>query len=204
MASALTLRVRGPSGQSTLSLPAAATVAELASAVAERVGVSLARLELRSGFPLRVIEWRAAAADSAAAATLGLSSGESLQASESAEPAAQPAAAAADSVLLADGSGFAVQRRIMASDNSCLFRAASYLFSQDRAGGTALRRVVADAVLADPERFSEVVLGKTPEEYAAWILLEDSWGGAIELAILSEKHQTEICAVDVQTQVRKL
>ena len=196
---ALTLRVRGPSGQSTLSLPAGGTVAELTAAVAERVGVPLARLELRSGFPLRVLEWRGAAADAAAAAALGLASGDSLQASES---AAEPAPAASDAELLSDGSGFAVQRRIMASDNSCLFRACAYLSTQDRGGGAKLRRVVADAVLADPDRFSEPVLGRAPDEYAAWILLDDSWGGAIELAILSEKLGFEICAADVQTQAR--
>lgn len=206
---ALTLRVRGPSGQSTLSLPAGGTVAELTAAVAERTGVELARLELRSGFPLRVLEWRSADAAAAAAAALGLQPGDSLQASESVAPAAEPAPTASDAELLSDGSGFAVQRRIMASDNSCLFRAVAYLSSQERNkptkktnGVSELRRVVADAVLADPERFSEPVLGKSPADYAAWILLDDSWGGAIELAILSEKLGFEICAADVQTQVR--
>jgi ubiquitin thioesterase OTU1 len=199
---ALTLRVRGPSGQSTLSLPAGGTVAELTAAVAERTGVELARLELRSGFPLRVLEWRSADAAAAAAAALGLQPGDSLQASESATPAAEPAPTASDAELLSDGSGFAVQRRIMASDNSCLFRAVAYLSSQERISGGELRRVVADAVLADPERFCEPVLGKSPADYAAWILLDDSWGGAIELAILSEKLGFEICAADVQTQVR--
>ena len=203
MASALTLRVRGPSGQSTLSLPACGTVAELAAAVAERAGVPLENLELRSGFPLRVLDWRSAEAHAPAATALGLSSGDSLQvqATEQASEPAQPAPAAPDFVLLSDGSGFAVQRRIMAADNSCLFRAVAYLTSQDRAGGAALRRIVADAVLSDPERFSEPVLGRPPSEYADWILLDNSWGGAIELAILSEKLGIEICAADVKTQV---
>jgi hypothetical protein len=130
MASALTLRVRGPNGQSTLTLSADVTVAALAEAVAERTGVQLARLELRSGFPLRLLDWRSAPGE--LAKSIGLSSGESLQASETAaEPVAEPSPAAApasaDVVLLADDSGFAVQRRLMASDNSCLFRAVAYI-----------------------------------------------------------------------------
>ena len=204
MASSLVLRVRGPGGQSTLSLPASATVAEVVTAVAERTGVPLARLELRSGFPLRVLDFRVAPEGSPAATALGLSSGDSLQASEAAEPAqaveADEPAPGPDAVLLADGSGFAVQRRIMASDNSCLFRAVAYLFNQDRAAGGALRAVVAAAVLADPEQFCEAVLGKPPAEYAEWIKRDDSWGGAIELAILSAHYTTELCGADIQTK----
>ena len=201
----LTLRVRGPGGQSTLSLPADATVGAVVKAVAERVGVPLARLELRSGFPLRILDFRAAPESMPAATTLGLSSGDSLQASEAAEHvqaavAAEPAPGP-DAVVLADGSGFAVQRRIMASDNSCLFRAVAYLLSQDRAGGGALRAVVAAAILADPEQFCEAVLGKPPAEYAEWIKRDDSWGGAIELAILSAHSTTELCGADIQTKV---
>ena len=201
MASSLVLRVRGPGGQSTLSMPASATVAEFVKAVAERAGVPLARLEMRSGFPLRVLDYRAAPESAPAAAALGLSSGDSLQASEAAQAAeaAEPAPGP-DAVLLADGSGFAVQRRIMASDNSCLFRAVAYLLNQDRAGGGSLRAVVAAAVLADPEQFCEAVLGKPPAEYAEWIKREDSWGGAIELAILSAHYTTELCGADIQTK----
>ena len=208
MASSLVLRVRGPAGQSTLSLPADATVSAAIKAVAERAGVALERLELRSGFPLRVLDWRAAPEDASAAAALGLATGESLQASEAAETvraveAAQPAPGTVpDAVLLGDSSGFAVQRRIVASDNTCLFRAAAYIMSQDRTGGDALRAVVAAAVLADPEQYCEAVLGRPPSEYADWIQRGDSWGGAIELAILSANFGTELCAADIQTKAR--
>ena len=198
----LTLRVRGPGGQSTLALSPDATVGALVKAVAERTGVPLARLELRSGFPLRVLDFRAAPESAPAASALGLASGDSLQASEAAEPAqAAEATPGPDAVVLADGSGFAVQRRLMASDNSCLFRAVAYLLSQDRAGGGELRAVVAAAVLADPEQFCEAVLGKPPAEYAEWIKRDDSWGGAIELAILSAHYTTELCGADIQTKV---
>jgi ubiquitin thioesterase OTU1 len=55
------------------------------------------------------------------------------------------------------------------------------------------------AVLADPARFSEVVLGKPTAEYAQWILGPDHWGGAIELSILCEHYKMVISCVCIQT-----
>jgi ubiquitin thioesterase OTU1 len=51
----------------------------------------------------------------------------------------------------------------------------------------------------DPVTFSDVFLERPNEDYAKWILLPKSWGGAIELAILSEHYSTEIAAFDVST-----
>jgi ubiquitin thioesterase OTU1 len=55
-----------------------------------------------------------------------------------------------------------------------------------RAKAHALRRLVAQEVLADPLEWNEAVLGKAPPEYCAWIQQPDKWGGAIELSILSK------------------
>jgi hypothetical protein len=54
-------------------------------------------------------------------------------------------------------------------------------------GGTLMwhRSVIADAVAADPETYSEGFLGKPNPEYRAWIRNPQHWGGAIELSILS-------------------
>jgi ubiquitin thioesterase OTU1 len=46
--------------------------------------------------------------------------------------------------------------------------------------------VVASAILSDPIQYNEAILGRSVEEYIEWILKPNSWGGAIELAILSE------------------
>jgi ubiquitin thioesterase OTU1 len=45
--------------------------------------------------------------------------------------------------------------------------------------------------------YCEVILGKSNDEYCAWIQKDQSWGGAIELGILSEHYGVEICAIDV-------
>lgn len=52
------------------------------------------------------------------------------------------------SVALPDGS--CVVRRIIPSDNSCLFTAVGYVMEHDRGKAAQLRRVIADAVAADP------------------------------------------------------
>lgn len=52
------------------------------------------------------------------------------------------------SVQLADGS--CVVRRIIPSDNSCLFTAVGYVMEHDRTKAQELRKVIADTVAADP------------------------------------------------------
>lgn len=37
------------------------------------------------------------------------------------------------------------------------------------------------------------------DEYCAWILLDDSWGGEIEISILSFHFKVEIVALDIQS-----
>jgi ubiquitin thioesterase OTU1 len=74
---------------------------------------------------------------------------------------------------------------------------------------------VADAIRADPETYSDLVLGSVSrasgfhsgilrrkdfrqprEKYISTILKSNSWGGAIELAALSDLYKTEIGALD--------
>ena len=68
-----------------------------------------------------------------------------------AAPAPPPPSAAgpAPTSAPADGGG-AVARRIIASDNSCLFNAVGYVMQRSRSVARELRRVIADAVAADP------------------------------------------------------
>lgn len=58
---------------------------------------------------------------------------------------------------------------------------------------------VADTIRDDPFTWSEAVLGMEPEQYRQRILKKTTWGGAIELAILSQVYSTEIDSVDVQS-----
>jgi len=97
-------------------------------------------------------------------------------------------------------SGKAAVRRIVPDDNSCLFSSIAYVMGRGRCGAAEMRSLVAEAIVSDPVQWNEVVLGRDPSEYAAWILDMSKWGGSIELSIFSQQLAVEISAFDVQTQ----
>lgn len=90
-------------------------------------------------------------------------------------------------------------RRIIDADNSCLFNAVGYALRRKRKVGSELRQMITEAVRGSPDVYNEGILGKTPEEYCAWISDSKSWGGEIELSILSKKLVVMITVVDIQT-----
>ncbi|PWA86876.1 ubiquitin thioesterase OTU1 [Artemisia annua] len=92
-----------------------------------------------------------------------------------------------------------IVRRVIPSDNSCLFSAVGYVMDHDKNKAAELRQVIAATVASDPTKYSEAFLGKPNEEYCAWILNPEKWGGAIELSILADYYGREIAAYDIQT-----
>jgi hypothetical protein len=103
------------------------------------------------------------------------------------------------SALDIDDDGTVAVRKVIDADNSCLFNAIGYVFFRSLAKAKELRKVVHDAVLSDPDTFSEAALGKPPKEYAEWVLRPNSWGGQVELFVLSTHLRKQIAAYDVQT-----
>ncbi|PKA59546.1 ubiquitin thioesterase OTU1 [Apostasia shenzhenica] len=92
-----------------------------------------------------------------------------------------------------------VVRRVIPSDNSCLFNAVGYVMDHDKHRAPELRQVIAATVASDPKKYNEVFLGKPNVDYCSWILNSEKWGGAIELSILSAYYGREIAAYDIQT-----
>jgi ubiquitin thioesterase OTU1 len=91
-------------------------------------------------------------------------------------------------------------RRNVPADNSCLFHSVSFVCEdRSRSGGPALRAQIRDAVLLNKSKFTALYLEQPPEQYARWIMQPTSWGGAIELTILSFLFQTEIVVCDLQS-----
>ncbi|KAF1774449.1 OTU domain [Phytophthora cactorum] len=94
-------------------------------------------------------------------------------------------------------------RRVMPADNSCLFHSIGYALGKGREGnGPVMRQLIKDTILADPEKYSEVFLGRPVYEYCAWIMDDKSWGGEIELSILSTYYQVEMVVFDVTSMSR--
>lgn len=87
--------------------------------------------------------------------------------------------------------------RVMPDDNSCMFTAFGGVLQRADPAPT-LRREVAQYILAHPAKFDKVVLEMEPQRYAQIMQSPDRWGGAIELSILSDIYNIEICSVDVK------
>ncbi|CAI5732426.1 unnamed protein product [Peronospora destructor] len=94
-------------------------------------------------------------------------------------------------------------RRVMPADNSCLFHSIGYALTKGREGnGFIMRQLIKDTILAYPEKYSDVFLGRPVYEYCAWILDDNSWGGEIELSILSTYYKVEMVVFDVTSMSR--
>jgi len=86
----------------------------------------------------------------------------------------------------------------MPDDNSCMFTAVGGALNLDNPA-RALRKQVADYILAHPDKYNEAILGSSPTIYTNRMRQMDTWGGAIELTILSDIYQIEICSIDVKS-----
>ncbi|KAF9586504.1 ubiquitin-specific protease otu1, partial [Lunasporangiospora selenospora] len=93
--------------------------------------------------------------------------------------------------------GYLVVREVQ-DDNSCLFNAIAFTVDQSmKTNIQGLRKIIAQAIEADPETYTDAMLGRPRKEYCDWIQRENSWGGAIELAIFSEHYKIEIDSIEV-------
>ncbi|KAF9906347.1 ubiquitin-specific protease otu1 [Linnemannia zychae] len=103
-----------------------------------------------------------------------------------------------ESVRIRD-QGLLVLREVE-DDNSCLFNAIAYTLDPSmKSNIQGLRQIVAKAIEANPDAYPDVVLGRPRKDYCDWIRKENSWGGAIELAIFSDYYKIEIDSIDVST-----
>ena len=96
-----------------------------------------------------------------------------------------------------------MKRKEVPADNSCLFYSVffsihGHLSASDCNEAKKLRVKIANVVFSNPDKYSEAFLGRTSTEYAVWIQCDTSWGGGIELSILSENFQLEIDAIDIK------
>ena len=93
-------------------------------------------------------------------------------------------------------------RRYVDSDNSCMFNSIAYLCDKanfNEMSSLRMRQIIIDEIRQNPNKFNETYLGRSNDEYIEYILKPDTWGGAIELQILSEYFQTEIASIDIKS-----
>ncbi|KAL7732594.1 hypothetical protein ACLKA6_019220 [Drosophila palustris] len=94
-------------------------------------------------------------------------------------------------------------KKVVPADNSCLFTSIRFVLNGkvDNEGSEMMRHIIATEVAADPQQYNDAVLGKSNAEYCSWIQKADSWGGAIEVSILSNYYGIEIDVVDIQNAI---
>lgn len=93
-------------------------------------------------------------------------------------------------------------RQNIPNDNSCLFSAVDFLLADGvfRDGAAcALRVECVDHIRANPEKFNELYLGKSHAEYCEWLMQDSSWGGEIEILIISELKDVQISVVQIDS-----
>lgn len=105
-------------------------------------------------------------------------------------------------------------RRQVPKDHSCLFTSLIFLLQGPESlkatqnileSVTKLRKFCADEVLVNsPEIWPEWKLGREPSRYANWIQKQDTWGGEIELVILSAKFAVEVVVVNMTTDGKQV
>ncbi|KAH9162681.1 OTU-domain-containing protein [Lactarius sanguifluus] len=200
------LRLRHPKGISTLQLDLdTATVQDLLQAIFTVSEIPPSAQDLKAGYPPRALT---GVIPELPISSLGLAPGDQLIVNQKsgsvALPGATPAALPANphatvvnplasllhrqqwSGFVKTDGGYLVHR-IVPDDNSCMFASVALLFEQNMQKAP------------DPETWSDAILGRPRDEYIRTILSPNSWGGAIELAILAAHYRTEIASIDVET-----
>ena len=83
------------------------------------------------------------------------------------------------------------------------FMCCRYALTKARDGNSyVMRQLIKETILAYPEKYSDVFLGRPVDEYCAWIMDDKSWGGEIELSILSTYYKVELVVFDVTSMSR--
>lgn len=194
------LKVKTKSGQRVVNgLIPQDKVAQLKSKLAEITGISVRALHVLGGFPPRTIDLEN---ETATIEESGIVSGDTLIVEErqvvcNGGIRGDVAQSHIAEESFGDRPGV-LMKMVVPADNSCLFTSVGYVLNGkiDPSCASFMRNIIANAVAADKDEYSEAFLGRPNSEYCNWILKPDSWGGAIELSILSKFYGLEIAVID--------
>ncbi|KAK6822467.1 ubiquitin thioesterase OTU1 [Apiospora arundinis] len=215
----LTIRFRIPTGLGQVTLEEKATVSQLFEAIEKETRGKIATIKY--GWPTASLTLAADATTTVDSLKLQKERLTIVMAekSEPEPPQAAPAPAFAlppaagkgppneqdpPTVRLPTGNDLVL--RVMADDNSCMYTAMMPIIrnsAQERgidvSTAGALRQVIGQQILSQPDTYTALVLEKAPSAYVNNLLNPQSWGGSIELNVLSELFDIEICIVSVSS-----
>ena len=209
--SSILLKLRTSKGMVSLSIPLTATLSDFKKLISSKTSISEGTLIIKCGYPPKDI---ADEPDSSQIQTFGITTGDLIIIEENPNPKKTSSKKPENlknnkenvidfSKIPADQtpnkSGLIMIRHIIPADNSCLFNAISYNLNSNTAfHPEESRQIVAGFILSDPTYYTPL-LEKPPDIYADWILKESSWGGEIEMTILSKHFGIQIVAIDIKT-----
>ncbi|XP_064606549.1 ubiquitin thioesterase OTU1-like [Liolophura sinensis] len=202
----LNIRCQSKNGRHPLNgLTSASTVGLLRKKLSELTQIPNTSLKVLSGYPPKAVDLSDEGRE-----LLGLiSSGDTLiveeDKSESPCKTSKAAVKNADNMyqkqMNAPQQGI-LTRKVVPANNSCLFTSINTVTTDgnvDLTASSQMRELIAGIVMSDPVSFSDAFLGRSNKDYCKWIMKDDSWGGAIEVAILSDYYSVEIDVVDTQS-----
>jgi len=212
MATKLNLRSKSASGmQIVKDITTETTVMDLKKSLGLLCDIDPFKLKIRSGFPPKVID---ISNDLLTMNEMPFRSGDTLLVEEDKSLAAPPPSASSTTARpqndslnslwnaqLGKTDGI-LTRKVVPANNSCLFTSINCCMSDgklDTEVAPLMREIIVGAVSTQPALYNEVFLGKPNAEYCQWILKGESWGGAIEVSILSKYYSVEIDVVDTQS-----
>ncbi|CAH2071828.1 unnamed protein product, partial [Iphiclides podalirius] len=202
---ALALKVKNKDGQHILKdLTSESTVGELKIFLSSLSDVSIERIYVLCGYPPKPLD---ISNDNQTLSDIGLKTGETLILEEKTglqetTPKPQPQKPVENGVASHETIGPCrpgiLMKKVVPPDNSCLFTSIGFVLNGnvDTTVHTLMRQIIAMEVASDHETYSEAMLGKPNAEYCTWIQQPSSWGGAIEVAILSRFYGIEMAVVD--------
>ena len=90
-------------------------------------------------------------------------------------------------------------RRVIDADNSCLYNCFGYLLLRSLSMSTKLRGICSEMVADNAEKYNAALLGREIDDYKMWVTKQDTWGGEVEISILSSYFQMGVGIVDIRT-----
>lgn len=199
---AINLRCTSKTGRHVLSgLSLNSNIGELMDKIAEVTKIPKDWIKIRQGYPPQMVDLSDETLD---LNSLRFRSGDTIIVEEDQTLACENRQKKIDTVLQNQSrqARGMLMRKVVPADNSCLFTSINSLMNNgvvDTSSSGGMRELIAGVVLSDPENFSEAFLGKTNDKYCKWIMNKESWGGAIEISILSKYYSIEIDVVDTQS-----
>ncbi|KAL4919120.1 hypothetical protein BDW62DRAFT_49405 [Aspergillus aurantiobrunneus] len=212
-------RIRGPAGQITVALAEDATVRDLRNEIVDKTGLTV--YDVKYGYPpkpllldhiethqrLTELETQLDRQQLTITAKGGpetelLAGNEDASTVRPSSPKLslsrkqKPIAEDTPKVPSPEHGGIFVLR-VMPDDNSCLFRAISTALLPGADTMVELRSTVAETIQSNPDVYTPAILEQPRDDYCRWIKNENSWGGAIEMSILSQHFDIEVCSIDL-------